>query len=527
MARSVSHKGALWCLLAILPTCTPARYALRPVDMSHRLPLGVQVAEGALAPGASMPRDSRSGSNDEGGQGEPTGPVEAPESTEGAAPEGPLTLDAVLASVTSRYPPYLSALLERDIASGRLQKARGGFDTNLSMKVKGTLQGFYESTYAQGLVEQPLATGDSVYGGYRVSEGFLPDYYSDRTQDGGEFVVGGRFPLLRDRSIDGRRAGVRQAEIDAALVVPTVTRARIDFIRAASRAYFEWDAAGRQLSIAEALLALATDRKQGLEQAVARQFLAPIDVIDNERLIAQRQVFVVQAERRFQASALALSLFLRDEDDRPIVAGESNLAPIDEDMTAPDSDTLETDVELALKQRPELRRYQLLVDRLETERRLADNRMLPNLDLLVEGTASSSSAPYKDIEDLELYVGGELKLPLQRRSARGELAEADAKLQRLRLEASFARDQVINELVDARSALRASRQQLVTSRRNVDLALQVVDAEQRRFELGSSDLLRIQLREVQLADAQNGEIEAHLRYRIARVNYRAAIGKTD
>ena len=45
-------------------------------------------------------------------------------------PAGTIQLQAVIESVTNRYPPYLSALLERDLASGRLIRP---FDPSLDL----------------------------------------------------------------------------------------------------------------------------------------------------------------------------------------------------------------------------------------------------------------------------------------------------------------------------------------------------------------------------------------------------------
>ncbi len=514
-ARRRRAPGGVAAALAVLAACQPARYRPAPIDLDYRPPVGVeQVDPAQRAPGDPAPPADAPTAEPPGDVGPGRAdPIQA----------SPFPLDTVLRSVTGRYPPLLAALLERDLASGRLQQAMGGFDTNLSAKVGGTLQGFYESTVAQGLIEQPLATGDTVYGGYRITDGFLPDYYDSRTQDDGEVLFGGRFPLLRNRAIDGRRAGVRQAEIDVELAEPTIAGARIAFVRAATDAYYGWRAAGSKLEVARELLRLATDRQDGLRRAVERQFLAEIDLTDNERLIAQRQVFVVRAERAFQAAALALSLYLRDGDDRPVVAGERRLPP-SEDPVGDVAETLDGDLGIALRQRPELARIRLLVDRIATERDLADNQLLPDLDLIVEAESSLSGGPYTDREDFELFVGGELKLPLQRRDARGRFEQATARLSRLRLEQRFARDRIVNEVVDARSAVRAAHEQLQTTRRNVELARELVAAEQRAFDLGRSDLLRIQLREVQLADAQVLEVDALLGYRLARAAYRAALG---
>ncbi|MCK5944340.1 MAG: TolC family protein [Planctomycetes bacterium] len=499
-------------MAALLVACAPARFQPREVHVTPSTPLGGERLDASSpTPVADAPGMQP--------------PAAAPEPAQARGYDGDLRLDAVLSSVIDRYPPFLAKLLERDLASGRLQQAMGGFDAYLSAKVGGTVQGFYESTVAQGLLEQPLATGDTIYGGYRVSDGFLPDYYGDRTQDDGEFVFGGRIPLLQNRSIDGRRADVRLAEIGVLLAEPEIRAARIEFVQKATASYHKWLANGRKLAIARELLQLANDRNDGLKRAVERQFLAPIALTDNERLIAQRRIYVAQAERAFQAAALELSLFLRDDDDRPIVAAEDNLpddAPTDEPVE-PDGSLLQ-DLRTAAAQRPELEAVQLRIEQAGTERDLADNQTLPQLDLIVEAAASLSDGPYKDREDLELFVGGELKVPIQRRTARGRLQQAEARWNRLRIEQSFLLDRIGNQILDARSAMRAASQQFALTRQNVDYAEQLVRAEQRAFDLGRSTLLNVQLREATLASARAQQIDARLRFELARAAYRAALG---
>ena len=64
-----------------------------------------------------------------------------------AAPSlpSPLLLENVLFSVTNQYPPLLAALIERDIAAGRLKSASGPFDFNAFAKLFGTPIGYYET----------------------------------------------------------------------------------------------------------------------------------------------------------------------------------------------------------------------------------------------------------------------------------------------------------------------------------------------------------------------------------------------
>ena len=511
--------AALLSLSLLQLACAPTRFQPRAIDYELPQPRGIDERTGGF------PGRATTGAATTGAAG--IDPDVADNGSHDAAPRpglrGTLVLETVLDSVVHRYPPFLARLLERDLASGRLQQAMGTFDTQLSASVGGRLQGFYESTVAKAIVEQPLATGDTIYGGYAVSDRFLPDYYDGRTQDDGELLLGLRLPLLQNRSIDRRRALVRKAEIGVELAEPKILAARIEFVRVSTRAYYEWVAAGRNLTIARELLGLAEQRQDGLARAVERQFLAPIDLTDNERLIVQRRILVARSERSFQAAALKLSLFLRDAQDRAIVPTEQNLPDGDPEF-GNESAELQADLRIAAKQRPDLYALELELERAETDRDLADNRTLPAVDLIVEAQHSFSDGPYNDIEEFEFFVGGELKLPLQRRDAFGALEQAEARISRLRLQQRFARDRIVNEIVDARSAIVAARMQFEDTQRNVTLAERLVNAEQRAFDFGRSDLLRIQLREAQLADARVIAIQAKLAYRQAFADYRASLG---
>ncbi|MFK7739839.1 MAG: TolC family protein [Planctomycetota bacterium] len=540
----------------VLASCQPARFQPRAIDYDMILPGGSGSldrryrAGGKLGDGDGSGTEASSANPREGVDGEIARASQ--EIDESPAYSEKLKLAAVVDSVTSRFPLYLAKLLERDIASGRVEEAMGQFDTKLAGKLGGQLDGFYESTVGQAGLEQPLATGDTIYGGYRISDGFLPDYYKDRTQDDGRLFFGGRFPLLRNRGMDGRRRDVRVAQIDAALAEPEIDAARIGYVQKASQSYHKWTATGRKLQIARQLLDLAEARQAGLQRGVDRQFLAPLVLTDNTRLIAKRRIYVIKAERDFQVAALQLSLFLRDEHDDPIVVSEANLpeavvavAPPTADAAGTEAEqaaaaeeaaasaaeaermlarSLTEDVALAVRQRPDLVALQLEIERIEADRDLAENQMLPNLDLIVDVATPLNSAPYKDREDIELFVGGELKLPLQRRKARGKLRQATAKLTKLQFKQRFQKDRITNEILDARSAIQAAGNQLLNARINVENSAAMVRFEQRKFDLGRSDLLRVQIQEAKLADAQIDEVNAQLGMRLAAVNYRAAMG---
>lgn len=77
-----------------------------------------------------------------------------------------LTLHEVLDSVRGQYPPMLAALIERDVAAGRLQSAQGPFDLQFFSRLFDTPSGYYRSTTVDTGVEQFTGLwGSTLFGG--------------------------------------------------------------------------------------------------------------------------------------------------------------------------------------------------------------------------------------------------------------------------------------------------------------------------------------------------------------------------
>jgi len=436
-----------------------------------------------------------------------------------------LTLHEVLDSVRRQYPPMLAALIERDVAAGRLQSAKGPFDFQFFSRLFDAPSGYYQSTTVDTGFEQFTGIwGSTLFGGYRITTGgILPEYDKSRTQGSGEPRIGFRLPLLRDGSIDRRRANLLKARVDKELADPIIHRQQIDFIRAATVGYYGWLAAGERLRLSETLLRIARDRMAALRTQADSGLIPRIVLTDNQRLIVSRELAVVQARRRFEAAGLALSLFLRDAAENPTVANRDRLPPALPLPDGPAAELLQQDIQRALVTRPEVRRLGLAQEKLEVDRRLARNQLLPNLDAGVSASRDYGDRRYKDQTEAEVQVGVELRLPLQRREAKGRLAEVEAQLDQLTREQQFARDRIQTEVRDSFSAWSAAHEQVLQARLNVRLAVELQEAETERFARGASDLLALQLREQAAFDAQVSAVDIDADCFRAKADYRAAI----
>ncbi len=452
------------------------------------------------------------------------------------SPRQPLALDEVLASVDAHYPLLDAARRERDIARGALRAAEGGFDTRLVGIGDVRELGFYESYTGEGMLEQNTRLwGTRFFGGYRLGRGEFPSYDGARQTDrDGEFRAGFELPLLRGRSIDEARARLQRAEIDVRRAGPQIELERIDFERDASVAYWNWLAAGLRVEVSRQLLDVAAQRQDQLERRVTRGVVPRIDLVDNERLIVDRRIRLLGAERDAEQASLGLSLFLRDADGNPEVPGRDRLPEDFPPEEPPDRIPLGPDLERATRSHPLLRNLSLQRERTEVALDLARNDVLPDMDLLVEGSrdtgqpdpgiSTEGSIEGDPRSDTEVRARIRLELPIQRRDARGRVAIAQAELSRLESRERFARERIEADIRRALTGVEAAYAQTEAARDNLELALRLRSAEERKLLLGTSNLIDVNIREVQAADAAVMLIRTQAAYYRALANYRAAVG---
>jgi outer membrane protein TolC len=421
----------------------------------------------------------------------------------------------------------LAALQEEAIAQGKQLSARGAFDLKFAAESMNMPMGFYEN-YRHGVkLEQATVMGGTVYGQYRIGDGSFQPWYGEReTNEGGEFKAGTMLPLLRNRNLDERRAEIMKADLQRAAIDPLVQGEMLAAMQVASGVYWSWVAAGQAYMVTRDLLNVAKDRSAAIGRQVELGNLPMTELQQNERLIASREAKLIEMERKLQATAIKLSLFLRDGAGRPIVPSPASLPSRFPALEAPDVSAIDATIDLALQQRPELRQISLERQSVNVDLRQGQNDLLPNLNAVVEaskdvGGATSSKG---DKTPFELEAGLLFDVPLQRSKARGKIQAAQGKLTQLSLKQQFTSNKIVAEVQDAASAMRAAYERVERTRESVTLAKKLVAAEYRSFELGNSDVLRIAIQEAAELDAQLLEIEAIMDFFQAEADFRAAVG---
>ena len=437
-----------------------------------------------------------------------------------------LNLQELLQSVADCFPEIEIAINEIDAADGKVLASWGSFDRTLSAHSIAQPLGFYQ-TYRNGAgLDQPLFSGGSVYGTYRIGDGDFEPWFGEReTNEGGEFKAGFSLPLAKDRNIDARRAKLYASGFQRDQVQSNIGGRLLQLQRIASQAYWDWVASGQSVQIQQRLLDLAVERTQQILDRIEAEDLAKIAKIDNDRFIAKRKNNLIKARRLLEKASIKLSLFYRDNECVPQIPDAKQLPqefpPSKEILDA----QLQSDIAKALVIRPEIAELAALRNEANIQLQYAQNLTLPKVDLKgfagqdIGGAASSKG----DKTPFELQVGVLAAVPIQRREGQGKIQAAQAKLAQIEAKLKLTSDKIGIEIRDAASAVNAAHNQILQSTENLRLTKESLGLGKEAFTEGEISLIELNIYETSVADAELELLDAQFKYFFYRAIYKTAI----
>lgn len=448
----------------------------------------------------------------------------------GAHHKGPILGRVEVVSAIDDRHPKVQAVLQALRAAQAARLGAVWYDVKVANDTKAAPVGYYGYVVSDTTVSADLGPGDVTLG-YRLGldgsdDRKIPDYYGELdTMRGGEVRLEIGLDLLESLWTDPARTGLRQADlgIDVAEADRRLTERVVS--RDAAAAWAKWVATGRILTLDEALLVIARQRQGAVEQRIGLGDLAPIERVRNRQFLAQREAELADAQGEFQAATEKLALYLRTSDgegvrperdrlpDRNSAPGRAASYPGDPVLTA-------------LTEHPLLVAARARLEIADLDRRLARFGLLP--ELRVTGAVSQDlqggGALRDDLAPTMGVVGAKVKVPLINAKDRGKNRQADAKRDKAAADLAWLEDQVV---ADVNAAVAREQAALVRWRRSaesVELALQLQEAEQRRFDVGDIDLLRLWQIEQQTAKAIREEVKAWSAYQIAVADLELAVG---
>lgn len=441
----------------------------------------------------------------------------------------PLTLADVVASVYSGFPMIQAARLQRQVTAGQVLESYGAYDTKLQAYSLSETTGFYRN-FRNGIgVARQTWWGGYVSAGYRVGRGDFQPWYKEReTNEGGEFKLAFVQPLLQGRAIDPQRVAVFQASLANRAAEPEILQSILEASHEASSIFWQWVASGAGVDAQRELLDLAVERGKKFEFGVKEKYFREVDLVLNRLLIAERTAKAYDAQRKYQATAIKLSLYLRDEVGQPIVPDFSWVPrhfPVIKPIGQRD---YATDLNSALARRPEPALLKLAIRSVQLDRQLAQNNMLPSLDLISEASqdAGIPASSTNDKGQFELLIGIQSEVPLQRSKARGKRQSTAAKQQQLLRKMTDTENKIGTELSIAYTALNNAEQIVDQQEKALMAAIDTLSRYQSAFEANYDgvDLIYINLLESKVTETEIKLVNAQAMWFTALADMQAALG---
>ncbi len=302
--------------------------------------------------------------------------------------------------------------------------------------------------------------------------------------------------LLKGNSRAVQTAGIRAAEKNIQAAMYQVEGLAANLAAQVKNAYWNLVFTRQDIEVKKLSLKLARNLRDETSRKIESGVLAKVEIYQPDSEIARREELMIAAERDTANAEDSLKLLLNSRE------WQVSITPGDMPEINSEKPDLEAVLENVLRQRPDIRASDLLVESAEIQVHKAEDHLKPSLALSGATGIKGDGNDYGNSLDnsfsdpkLSWQVGLTFQVPLGNRTSRGGLTKARAELMSARHRAELLRQEVTR---NARVAVRDVNLAIKTieATRKTGLASQKrLEAEQAKFEVGlatANDVLEFQ-----------------------------------
>lgn len=409
-----------------------------------------------------------------------------------------LSFTSYLDIVRTHHPISKQAAIQLEKGDAEVLSARGNFDPTLYTDIaQKYFKGDQYYHLMDGGIKVPTWFGLEFYAGYENSSG---NYLNPQNYDpaSGLAYAGISVPLGQDFILDKRRAQLRKAQLYQQMTDEERRIILNDLILEASEAYWNWFAAFNTMLVYEEALSLSTERFIALKKSAELGDIAFIDTLEAGIQVQNRELSVQQALLDYSNAKALLSIYIWQEGTIPLELGETTIPPRNAPVTKEESPYLvpPLDRNTALVSHPELKFSQLKIDQLNIERRLAVERLKPQINLKYNALNEPiGNNPFAQYSIRNYTWGADFQMPIFLRNGRGELKLAQLNIQDAALGLNTKQAILTMKSDQANNEWSITNQQVEIYTKTVSDLERLFNAENTRFFAGESSIFMVNTRE--------------------------------
>jgi outer membrane protein len=359
-------------------------------------------------------------------------------------------------------------------------------------------------------------------------------------------------PFLRNygRKINTRpirlgRNNVNLSEVDFELQM-------IDLVAAAQNLYWDLVYQREDIKVRKASLDLAEKTLADNKRQVQIGTMARIEVVQAESEVAQREEQMVTTTYTADQIQDRVKKLITNLGDPALVLAD--LLPVNAPPPPSSEDTMPLDaaIKYALESRPELRQLALQIQNSDIEVEYAKNQLLPTLLVgasytqngvggvqtnraglggseitsIIRGGLGDALGQLFGYNYTGYTVGFSLSIPLSNKSGQAQYSKALTDKQSIAARRTRLAQQIALEVRNASTQVDMNRARIQKSEKALELATMQLEAEQKKFQLGTSQLRFVLQEQRNVTDAQTVRTSALVNYAKSLVDYDRAVGRT-
>jgi outer membrane protein len=351
---------------------------------------------------------------------------------------------------------------------------------------------------------------------------------SDCTFYGSNVGLNFTHPLLRGFGADVVQANLRKARVqqDQALLNRQLRASNV--VRDVVNTYWGLSYATQDLAIQRSAVQLAQEQLRVTKAQIDVGRLAPVDAAAVERAIGERQQAVLLSEQEvlFQTLALRRLFGLPPEPEAPVFTATDVPEVIGGEVDVAGETTQ------ALQNNPQLKTLALGMKLSEIDIQTARSTLRPQLDFVGQIGATGRKSQLADavaqalgFDDMTWSAGLQFDVPLENRTAEGQLRIARAASERSRLDAGDYEVELRHLVLRLASQIRTARKRVDVAKATVGFATQDLEAEKARFSVGRSTNNDVLLRQQELKNQEIQVVRATVDLLVAETTLSALTGE--
>jgi outer membrane protein TolC len=343
-------------------------------------------------------------------------------------------------------------------------------------------------------------------------------------------------PLLRNRQIDQIRGTIRIANLDLKINDSQFRQSITNTIATIQGSYWDLVSAIRNYDIQRESVKLAQITVDQNREKVRIGVLAPIEITVAQADLASRMVDLVTAQQNIKVSENNLRATVSS--DRKSDIWRMMIVPTDSPELTEFKVDLESAIETALKNRPELEQYNLQLQENQINNQVDRNLKKWQVDavgafgtvgvsgpqtlsltgqpLIDPSMVGSAGTAYKTLFTkgfTNWFIGFNIQIPLKNRSLEGQIGQLDVQKKQLLMNRKSEEQKISVQIRNAFEDLESNKQKVDAAKVARQLAEIQLDAENKRFKAGATQNFILLQRQRDLSAAEGAELQALVAYK--------------